>query len=236
MTHKVWMIQAAYFIGIFALLTLPFRTESWLIWAALSVVMYVFLALVMSVGNHRLFSHGSFKTSKFWRTFLMYASVFIGYGSPIQWAVMHQDHHAHSDTDADPNPKYGCWSIFWNLEYSDEKWCAARIRRLISDPSQVFLHRHYTRFLLSGFVLLLLAVPTFFLNVFLPGLGLIHLVSRLHLFLAHHNNGARDLAFLEFLVPAGGEWYHKQHHETPRSWRFGRWDLSAVVVAAIRKK
>ena len=234
MTHRVWMISVAYLVGMVALVTLPFRTESWALWAALSVLMYIFLAGVISVGNHRLFCHGSFKTSKFWHTFLMYASVFVGYGSPIQWSVVHHGHHAHSDTDIDPNPKSGRWSIFWRLDYRDDKLCLRRVRRLIADPSHMFLHRNYVVILLVGFALMLLASPEFFLNVFLPGLGLVHFVTRLHLFIAHHNNLPRDLVFLEFLVPAVGEWYHKQHHKAPGAWRLGRWDMSASVISWIK--
>ncbi len=234
MTHKVWMTQAAYLIGLGAFLTLPFRTDPWALWVALSILVYLFLVCVISVGHHRLFCHNSFETSNFWRLFLMYTSVFSVYGSPIQWAATHQSHHDNADTERDPYPEPSRWSVLWRVKYRVTKSNGAASRRLIADSRQVFLHRNYAFILLAGCALMLIVSPAFFTNAFLPGLGLSHLATRLHILLAHGGNQPRDLWGIEFLMPTGGEWYHRQHHNRPGAWRFGRWDMSAFVISRIK--
>ena len=236
MKHKVWMIEVAYWVGLVALFSLPFRTSSWLGWLAIAGLIHLLMALTISVGNHRLFCHASFKTNRFWHTILALGSVFTVYGSPIQWAAMHHAHHVDSDTDLDPHPKPGSFKIFANLGYRDIPMRAISSRRLISDPVQAFIHRHHNLILLVGLVVMFLVSPMFFLNAFLPGLGILHLAARIHIMLAHIGDTPRDFAVLELLLPSGGEWYHKMHHEKPGAWRFGKWDIGAAVVVAIRKK
>ena len=77
--------------------------QSGLLWL-LSVLMYVCIgAFGVSIGYHRLLSHKSFKTSKFWEYFCSTWGALAFTGSAVGWVGMHRDHHRFSDREGDPH-------------------------------------------------------------------------------------------------------------------------------------
>lgn len=48
--HNVWMSIAAFWLGITALVTLPWRSPEWGLWLAAAYAVHITLALVISVG------------------------------------------------------------------------------------------------------------------------------------------------------------------------------------------
>lgn len=232
--NRLWMPQAAYLLGLAALLTLPWRaTIDWLIPA---VVVYLGLACIISVGVHRLFCHGSFKTHRFFHGLFAFGSVLPVLGSPIQWSTIHTAHHRHSDREGDPHPAAGRWSTLIFRQYRGDPsamWCS---RRLLNDPLQVFVHRYYALLWILFFGLMCFISADFSFNAYLPGLGILQLVTSANVILGHLGGRPRDWPWLEFLMPACGEWSHTLHHQKPGIAKLGRFDLGHLVIRLISSK
>jgi stearoyl-CoA desaturase (delta-9 desaturase) len=76
---------------------------------ALFVAFYVVSGLGITVGYHRLFTHGSFKANRPLRIALAIAGSLAIEGPVIRWVADHRRHHAYSDKDGDPHSpwRYG---------------------------------------------------------------------------------------------------------------------------------
>jgi stearoyl-CoA desaturase (delta-9 desaturase) len=76
---------------------------------ALMLVFYVISGLGITVGYHRLFTHGSFKANRGLRIGLAIAGSMAIEGPVIRWVADHRRHHAFSDRDGDPHSpwRYG---------------------------------------------------------------------------------------------------------------------------------
>ena len=139
---------------------------------------YLAGSLTISVGYHRLFCHGAFRTSALWhRTFALLGVAFL-YGSPLQWAVTHATHHRQSDTEGDPHPRG--WRALAFKGYRAvqlDRWRARRLLR--QDPVHGIVDRHYVEFYLTGLAVIAVVWPALLVNVYLPALGLAHLVGGL---------------------------------------------------------
>ncbi len=77
--------------------------------AVLFVTCYVVTGLGVTVGYHRLFTHGSFKANRPLRITLAIAGSMAIEGPVIRWVADHRRHHAYSDRDGDPHSpwRYG---------------------------------------------------------------------------------------------------------------------------------
>ncbi len=95
-------------------------------WTALA--MFVFLywvtgALGITLGFHRLLTHRSFKTPRWFEYVLTAFGCLAWQGGPIQWVGTHRIHHKHSDGDKDPHtPHHGFgWAhMFWCMHHEPE--------------------------------------------------------------------------------------------------------------------
>jgi len=70
---------------------------------ALAAVFYVFTGLGVTVGFHRHFTHGSFKTNRWVRAVLAIAGMMAVQGPVVNWVADHRRHHAFSDREGDPH-------------------------------------------------------------------------------------------------------------------------------------
>ena len=75
----------------------------------LFVVFYYLSGLGVTVGFHRLFTHGSFKANRGLRIALAAAGSLAVEGPVIRWVADHRRHHAFSDREGDPHSpwRYG---------------------------------------------------------------------------------------------------------------------------------
>ena len=58
---------------------------------------------LMSVGLHRFFSQKAFETSRIVQFFLGIFACLAFQGDPLWWAIMHNRHHKHCDSEKDPH-------------------------------------------------------------------------------------------------------------------------------------
>jgi len=233
------MISVGHLVGLAAIvagLTLVATGTSSAWWLLLWPAFHVLGSLMLSVGLHRYFSHGAFKTTSAWHNFMAFYSVLLLNGSPHGWAAAHNTHHAHSDTDRDPHMA-GLSYLAWK-RYRDVPMVSRGVRRLAGDRTLAFVHRNGL-WLWVGFTALALAIsPEAYLFGYLMPLGSVHLIGALHQVTSHSGGSARDIWWLELLLPACGEWLHKTHHDHPgrADYRTKWWhlDLGALFINAIR--
>ena len=93
---------------------------SWLN-VGLTVGFYFLTGTAVTVGLHRLFTHGSFKANRPLRITLAVVGIMAMQGEVTEWVADHRRHHAFSDRDGDPHSpwRYGSGALalakgFWH--------------------------------------------------------------------------------------------------------------------------
>ncbi len=225
------------------------------------VLVAVFLAwFTGSVGitlcYHRLLTHRSFKTPKWFEYVLAVVGCLNWQGGPIQWVGIHRIHHKHSDQEDDPHtPRHGfSWShTFWCMHKHPEGQDAqGAAKDLLRDPVYRWIDK---LFWLPQFIL---AAALFVAGHYLVGNGLSWLFWGLFVrtvvvyhgtwFVnsATHTWGYRNyettdnstnlwwVALLSF-----GEGWHNNHHAHQRSAAHGlRWyeiDITYWLIKGMSK-
>ncbi|MDH3743946.1 MAG: fatty acid desaturase [Acidobacteriota bacterium] len=119
-------------------------------WSGLVVACFLYWVsgcLGVTIGYHRLLTHRSFKTPKWFEYFLTACACLAWQGGPVQWVGVHRIHHAHSDTDGDPHtPSHGfAWShVFWCMfKEAEGRRAADAAKDLLRDRGLRFLDRHF---------------------------------------------------------------------------------------------
>jgi stearoyl-CoA desaturase (Delta-9 desaturase) len=129
--------------------------------------MWLVTGLGLTVGYHRLFTHGAFSTSAAVSSLLIVMGSIAGRGSMISWAAMHRRHHELSDHEGDlhspnlhGNTRLGRLRGFlhaqltWMIRH-DYPNVAHYVPDLMAERSLVAVNRHYYAWVLLG-----LAIPT----------------------------------------------------------------------------
>ena len=227
----------------------------------LFVLFYVWHALGITIGYHRLLSHRTFQCSKP----LEYLLVLPGYlafeGSPIWWSTIHRAHHRHVDTELDPHsPRFGFMhSLFgWLVqeEYPSHIDPSSQSKDLVNDPVYRFLEQggswkrsNIVCFAVGAIfrlsILLLFGwVPA--LASLLAGIAVLQIPLMLNVICHLPKFGYKNYSTDEDSVNvpiigllALGEGWHNNHHAAPGSARSGMkpWelDISWIVIKALRK-
>lgn len=228
---------------------------------AVFIVSYIWHALGVTVGYHRLLSHRSFTCFKT----IEYLCVLPGYlafeGSPIWWATIHRAHHRYADTELDPHsPKYGLQNahIGWLTlpSYKSHIDPAVQSKDLVSDPVYRFLeqggnlHRGHALAISVG-VLFRMALWICFgwqvaLASLLAGIAVLQIPLMLnvvcHIPKLGYKTYARDDDSVNVWwvgLLAMGEGWHNNHHASPGSAKTGiklfELDLSWLLILAMKK-
>ncbi len=111
------------------------------------VLFYMWHAMGVTIGYHRLLSHRSFKCLKWVEYFWILGGYLAFEGSPIWWAAIHRAHHRYVDTPLDPHsPRVSGMKYSW-FGWMVEKGYASHIDPdvqcpdLTSDPIYRFLEQ-----------------------------------------------------------------------------------------------
>jgi stearoyl-CoA desaturase (delta-9 desaturase) len=200
---------------------------------------------------HRYLTHKSYETSNTFVKLFSLLGCFAGTGSPLAWVAIHINHHLKSDKENDPHsPLYRGLKIF-SLSYESQidrntKW---RMRELISNRYQQFLHRYYFLILLSWSLVLFL-IGGFYLMIFLhwaPAVITV-LMSNMVNYIGHKPNwlgGFRRYNLSDqstnnwlWAIPSWGETWHNNHHRHPKNFSCGeKWweiDIASYVIRLIK--
>ena len=216
------------------------------IWWFTSFILYLTIALTVSVGYHRLFCHNAFECSEFWHWFFGIVGCISLNTSPLQWSAVHIQHHKLSDTDADPyDSNFNHYLRF--KERTDIPPTKNEVRLLRKPMHKLFLEHSLSICLIYATLTLLFGVKAFIFLWALPTSTYL-VTAGLQTIFAHagklkpndtRRSTARNLWILEFVIPMGGEWLHKEHHEKPKlmDWgtRFYYYDMGAQLIRLIGK-
>lgn len=212
---------------------------------------FVYGCLGIVVTFHRKLTHNSYNTFPILTKILSFFGCLAGTGSPLAWVAIHINHHRKSDKPGDPHsPLYKGLRIF-TLDYvnevdADTKW---RMRTLVTDRYQQFLHRYYF-LLLASWSLLLFSIGGVYLMIWLHWAPMLitAVMSNVVNYVGHKPSwfggsrryNLRDQSANNWLwaIPSWGESWHNNHHRHPKNYSLGeKWweiDISAMVIRLIR--
>jgi stearoyl-CoA desaturase (delta-9 desaturase) len=129
------------------LAVLPWLFSWWSVGFAVAGV-YVFGTLGVNIGFHRLLTHRSFKSPRWFEHTLTLLGVCSLEGSPVKWVANHRMHHQHSDTEPDPHSPLVAflwahigWMLVENREVNSLEKCRTYVRDLCRDRFYVQLER-----------------------------------------------------------------------------------------------
>lgn len=220
--------------AVYGLTLVPYTSASTLAW---TVVCFLFSALGITAGAHRLWSHRSYKARLPLRIFLAFANSMAFQNDIYEWARDHRVHHKFSETDADPhNALRGFFfsHIGWLLvrKHPDviEKGKKLELADLKADKVVMFQRKYYKPSILIMCFMVPMMVPWYlwgeslWVGYFIPGLLRYALVLNATWLVnsAAHMWGnrpydttinPRENRFVAF--SAIGEGFHNYHHTFP---------------------
>ncbi len=227
----------------------------------LFAVFYMWHAIGITVGYHRLISHRSFSCPK-WVEYLLVLPGYLAFeGSPTFWASIHRAHHRHTDTDLDPHsPRNGLWTAHsgWlaNRTYPAHINPNTQAKDMVNDPVYAFLEQKGDW--LHGFIVLMvfcigfrlllwacfgwvaaaasLAAGLFVMQIPFFLNVICHLPKLGYKTFAVHDDSVNIWWVAAFTL---GEGWHNNHHAIPGSARSGLlpWEIDAtwLIIAFLKK-
>jgi stearoyl-CoA desaturase (delta-9 desaturase) len=212
---------------------------------------FIYGCLGIVIAFHRNLTHKSFKTNSVLIKIFSILGCLGGTGSPLAWVAIHLNHHLNSDTPKDPHsPLYKGIRIFlMSYESNVEKSTKWRMKEIITDKFQQFLHRYYFLILISYDILLFFIFGLYALIFFhfIP-LLITALMSNIVNYVGHSTNiisssrtyNINDNSANNWLwaIPSWGESWHNNHHRFPKKYYFGeKWyqiDISGLIIKLIK--
>lgn len=196
--------------------------------------------IAISAILHRKISHNAFKFKNKLTERLSYATlIFAGQSSPLSWAIVHRQHHAHTDTELDPQSHriVGRWRTMLSW-YQPNKVNPRQVVDLLRDADIMFLHQHIDKLFLIYAAITIAISPT----LFLYAIGVIPTVAYLFIGVINTFGHSDDhclqnthAANLPFPVLFWGESYHKTHHLMPSAAQLGPRDPGYYIINLLRK-
>ncbi len=133
---------------------------------AIFAVMFTWAGFGVTVGYHRLLTHGSFETKPWVRYMFAIAGSMCVQGAVIHWVADHRKHHAFSDQDGDPHSPHtknregfsgavaGLFHahVGWLWEYHATSDYKRYARDLYEDPIMRKIHKAFPLLLLATFL------------------------------------------------------------------------------------
>lgn len=212
----------------------------WQYFLIATTVGWALAGIAISAILHRKISHNAFKFKNKLTERLSYATLIVaGQSSPLSWAIVHRQHHAHTDTELDPQSHriVGRWRTMLSW-YQPNKVNPRQVVDLLRDADIMFLHQHIDKLFLIYAAITIAISPTLFLYT----IGVIPTVAYLFIGVINTFGHSDDhclqnthAANLPFPVLFWGESYHKTHHLTPNAAQLGPYDLGFYIINLLRK-
>ena len=211
----------------------------------LSVIFFAIAAHGITVGFHRLFTHGSFKANRPLKIALAVAGSTAIEGPLAQWVASHRKHHAFSDRDGDPHSPWrfgeGFWAVTKGLGWAHTGWLFGMNQvpvqkyapDLISDPDIRKVSRAFP-WIVAGTLIAPLVLGGLLTWSWQGALSALFWAGLVRVFLVHHVTwsinsvchfyGRRRFDVEDYstnvfwlALPSLGESWHHNHHAFPRS-------------------
>lgn len=213
-----------------------------------SVVTYWIIGVLgINIGYHRLLSHRSFKTHRFWEQLFSLIGVLTVVGSPLAWVAVHRQHHRSAERPGDPHSPYllgnlRAWFGIWNMPKLDLKL----VRDMRENIFQRELHKKYLLVILIWTSILFAYDPLMIIYVFaIPACLCLHSTSAI--IVIAHRHGYRPYpdvkdqsrnSWIANLITLGEGW-HNTHHAKPYAWnnqeRWWEFDIPAYIIRLIKQ-
>ena len=219
-------------------------------WLTVLGIYFLTGCLGVSITYHRLLSHQSFKSPKWFEILGTLCATYGLVGSSLAWVNNHRSHHLHTDTPRDPHsPQHHGWvNIQWFSMFTSE----TRFRyvvKILRDPFHAWLHRHYAliHLFLFAFFMILGGFHAVALYYLAPAAILWNLGSLINT-LCHSRFGYRNYELVDDLSKNNlllgylvwGEGWHNNHHRHPNRAKYGeKWwefDISHHVIKLIQSR
>ncbi len=209
-------------------------------WAVAFSIYFLTGCLGMSITFHRLLSHKSFKSPRWFKNLGIALGTIGLTGSAIAWVAVHREHHCHPDKTGDPHsPNISPW---WQIQFFSmyHKPRLRIVKDLLKDPYIVFFHRHYLAIQALYVLPLFILSPYSVVYAYLAPAALLwhggSFINTLGHIWGYRNYKTRDNSknnpILGILM--WGEGWHNNHHARPnyKSFRRKFWelDLSAAII------
>lgn len=208
-------------------------------WLLAVPFMHLFNSVIASAGVHRYAAHAAYKTNWFWHKVIMYyGGVLMLQGPILTTAVLHRAHHKYVGGPHDPHVFR--WSLLFFKRYNPNTILSLRFtKKLLRVPDVRFTYK-YGILIWALFTVIVCAISwEAYLFAYLIPLGTSNIVVALHFIHSHKNVEPVNAPWMEWLLPAGGEWIHKIHHEKPLQLDYrDKWyhlDLGWLFIKAIKK-
>ncbi|KAB5555915.1 hypothetical protein PHYPO_G00039620 [Pangasianodon hypophthalmus] len=232
--RNVVLMSMLHTAALYALVLIPSASAYTLLW---TVFCFVFSALGVTAGAHRLWSHRSYKASLPLRIFLAVGNSMAFQNDIFEWSRDHRAHHKYSETDADPhNASRGFFfaHVGWLLVRKHPSVIENGQKLELSDLKNDKVVMFQRRFYKSSVVVMCFLIPTMlpwflwteslWVGFFVPALLRYTLVlnatwlvnSAAHMWGNRPydvNISPRENRFVTF--SAIGEGYHNYHHTFP---------------------
>ncbi len=215
---------------------------------AISLLLYLLFATVGgTITYHRLLSHKSFKSPKWFEYFGSILGALGGNGSGLAWAAVHREHHRFTDTEKDPHaPEYKGFFRVQFLSMLDEP-NIKYVPDLLRSKFHVFVHKNYWLINLAYIAACYILAGTdgIIFGYFVPTLLVWHAGSSINTVnhrLGYRNYETKDWSTNNFVTGllVSGEGWHNNHHAQPANSRFGhKWwefDLGYLIIKLVQKK
>jgi stearoyl-CoA desaturase (delta-9 desaturase) len=218
---------------------------------AIAAVMYIFTAVGITVGFHRLLTHRSFQTPKSLEyTFAALGSMAVQ-GPVIAWVADHRKHHAHTDEEGDPHSPHvghdgGLRGVLAGLWHAHAGWLMSEQGRadwkrfapdLYEDRGMRVIGRNFVPLVLLSLALPALAGYAVSGNLAGAATGLLW-GGLVRVFFVHHvtwsvnsvchffgtrrfDTDDKSTNVFWLALPSLGESWHHNHHAFPRSAKHG---------------
>jgi stearoyl-CoA desaturase (delta-9 desaturase) len=234
--------------GIIPSLVYLIYLNQWYYFVAASISILLISKFGASIGQHRYFTHKSFKTSQWKENIIALLATLSTTGSTLQYVTVHRYHHVNSDNGKDLHSPHeiGYWRSFWHWYKEDPTMIVglSSIKDLLRKPLLVFLHKYYFLVILSYVILLAMVdVNLIFFCYILPAGFSWWSSAVLSLPLHLESQGYRNFDITDKTVNSHlwnwltlGEGLHNNHHARPGEYNFAftkkpfEWDLSGKLV------
>jgi stearoyl-CoA desaturase (delta-9 desaturase) len=239
------------FIGVLTAIVLLWNSAVSTFDIALTIGMYLISAFGITIGYHRMLTHGSVQAPKWVRYAFVTAGSTAIEGPALIWAADHRKHHAHTDQEGDPHSPHvgggeglkGLWHAhvgwLWSTEI-ERGWPRKHTPDLLRDKGLVRISKWF-----PYIALVALAIPFFagwaYHGSVMGGLQTFVWAGLVKVFFIHHvtwsiNSICHFSGYRRFdiddhsrnnpvlaILSLGESWHHN-HHAFPRSASHGmRW-------------
>jgi stearoyl-CoA desaturase (delta-9 desaturase) len=226
-------LSIIYILSFYGIYKLFVDVSLW--WLLIAAVWSKFIQLFgHSIGMHRYFAHKNFNTTPAKEKFLAWISVFLGVGSPIQYARNHRQHHRVADQLIDYHSPVNDGKFYTMLgiwEFNNLQWFIEHggitPRDLLINSTYRFIHDNYYKMWYVAIIITALVDIRITIYVLaLPSL-LTHIDFNVLTNYVGHAWGYRNFdtpdqsknnKWVHLISP--GEGFHNNHHAHPYLYDF----------------